>query len=286
MPDVVSLGGELRLTGGRAPRRIPVPMPLKHLTETILVVTLALVCVCTGVLLSALPPLPQGVLPWLLIFVLSLIYPLALYPLLKNNRAEYSFRTLHFLPAVLVALWLALELLGLRFPLVRYLTMFYVFGGALFGVTVSFLLLALFCVGVIRRRAPRLMFLVGLFVVFAIASLWSEGSFHGREALTAALWRGSWWDVTRPRIAQVASSSAALSSRRSIAFFQPASSQVGALSGVLVSSRRSQPPILRSSSSRPSHLPSAGPEVDGLLVTLGAFYGATLHWRAQRRVRG
>ena len=117
---------DLTWAGGK--KKNTPPMPLKHLTETVLVALLGAVVILTGIALSTLPFFPPGVLPWLLVFILTLAYPAAVYPLLKNNRADYEFRALHFLPALAALLWLFFATLMLRFPRFAVLLSILTFG--------------------------------------------------------------------------------------------------------------------------------------------------------------
>jgi hypothetical protein len=243
-------------------------MPLKHLTETVLVFVLGLVLVLTGVLLAAIPALPQGILPWMIVLVLVLAYPFSLYPLLKRNRADYAFRVLHFVPAILAILWLLLELATLSVPSVRSALHVFTFGWTLGGVAIGFILLAVFCLHVIRRRLPRLFLLALLFVPFVAFGIGSE-RWKAPQHLTAFLWQGDWWNIT-------------------------GTERTGTESGrhiplILTGSVRSSSPIVfreGSSSSRPKHLPSAGPETDiAFVASLLALYSGVLHHRAMKRAR-
>ncbi|MDD4318909.1 MAG: hypothetical protein PHW10_01120 [Candidatus Peribacteraceae bacterium] len=250
-------------------------MPLKHFTETLLVIALGIVAIVTGVLVSTLPALPQGALPWLIVLALGLAYPLSLYPLLKRNRADYSFRLLHFLPALAAIVWLALQLLQ-SVPGVSAFLSSFLFGWALPWVALSFLLLILFCLHVIRRRVPRITALLLLFVPFLLLSLYGEGAWDGQERLQASLWRGHWWDLT----STVASSSSSMPG-----IVASSGGKSGTVASAVISAgRSSRPVLLASSSSKPPSLPSAGPGMDILLMTLGALYMGTLHRRARKRM--
>lgn len=254
-------------------------MPLKHFTETVLVVILGVAVILTGILVPTLPPLPQGILPWMILFFLALAYPLGLYPLLRNNRADYAFRLLHFLPAALLVIWLGLQIAVLQVPTAVHWLHAFVFGWTLSGVIVSFLLIAAFVLHVIRRRIPRLVFLGILLVPFLVFSLLAQRSTHGNPRLASVLWHGTWWNI----IATEGSSS-------SIAF-APSSSSTGnqsshaALPPPPSRSSSSRPLFVQaSSSSKPSHLPSAGPEFDLLVLTVLALSSARWHRRLARRI--
>src|SRR3989344_8787739 len=85
------------------------PMPLKHFTETFLIVVLAAAIALTGLLMATLSPLPEGALPWGVLFVISIIYPLSLYGLFQERRADNFFRNLHWFPALMLLGWLSLQ---------------------------------------------------------------------------------------------------------------------------------------------------------------------------------
>jgi hypothetical protein len=242
-------------------------MPLKHPTETLLVFLLGLVIVLTGIVLPTLPLLPQGILPWMIVLLLTLAYPLSLYGLLKRNRADYTFRLLHFLPALMAGIWLILALLGLRFSPARFLLRVYLFAWTLPAVIVSFLLIAAFCLEVIRRRVPRLILLSVLLVPFLVLGI--VGSrFQTSTKIASLLWRGEWWNITGQPL-PASQSGAVVSSH-----------------AVIASSRQSEPPVFGSSSSRPPSLAGAGPEdvLSLIALTFLPLYTAVLHQRARKRL--
>lgn len=243
-------------------------MPLKHLTETILVAALGAVLILTGILLPTLPSLPEGILPWMLLFFLTLLYPLALYPLFKRNRADNAFRLLHFLPAALAVIWLVLQILLARVPTVAPLLHGFLFAWTLPGVAVSFLFIVIFVLRVIRRRVPRLTFLALLFLPFVLLSTLGEAAFDGQKRIAAVLWQGNWWDITGARSSRSSLSSRSASSRP-----------------VIASSRGRPVPYLAqsSSSSRPKRLPSAGPELPLLAGSVLALSLGRMQGRAVRR---
>jgi hypothetical protein len=163
------------------------PMPLKHLTETVLVVILALIIVLTGAIIGVLPSLSQSILPWLVAFILSLAYPLALYPLLRSRRADYPFRVLQFAPAFLLLIWLVLDLLASVVPGMGLLLGMYVWGWTNLAVIAAFVAIAWFCMLVIRQRSSRLTFLALILVPFIAFGAVSE-RYQWRERLTASVW--------------------------------------------------------------------------------------------------
>ncbi|MBI3331519.1 hypothetical protein HYZ99_00995 [Candidatus Peregrinibacteria bacterium] len=170
-------------------------MPLKHLTETVLVVLLGVMVVLTGVIMDTLPLLPAGALPWAIAFGVALLYALVVYPTLKSNRAEYSFRLLHFLPALMLLIWLVIQLISIYEPNALLVHHWYTWGWALFAVVTGFLLLIAFCLTVIRRRVPRIILLVLLLVPFTGLAFASEQFYHLDDRLSAIVWQGNWWDL-------------------------------------------------------------------------------------------
>jgi hypothetical protein len=268
-------------------------MPLKHLTETLLVLLLSVVVIVTGILLPTLPPLPLGILPWGIVFVLTLVYPIALYPFLKSNRADYSFRLLQFLPAALTLIWFCLSLTAEQFPAVQVLSETFTWGWTFFGVALSFLLILVFCLHVIRRRSSRISILAGLFVPFLLLALLSEG-LHGTPRLTAFLWQGSWWDITGSGSLGGSGKDLAYSPhpaeeewRRKIREMEESEAQSSSGSSISMSSIHVSPPIAfqGSSSSRPKRLPSAGFGWDAVIVAMLGIYTGVLHNRAKKRMR-
>lgn len=162
-------------------------MPLKHFTETLLVVLLAVVTIATAVIVSVLPPIPEGFFTWSVLFALTIVYPALLYPLLKSNRADYSFRALHFAPVAIVLIWMFIQIALMKEPRVAMLYRVYTWGFGLLPIVVTFGLLALFCLEVIRRRVPRLTFLTLLLVPFAAVAISSEQWMHWDAQLAALI---------------------------------------------------------------------------------------------------
>lgn len=170
-------------------------MPLKHFTETFLVVVLGAVIALTGLLTATLPHLPEGALPWVVLFTLTLVYPLVLLPMFRLRRADTFFRNLHWYPALILLVWLALE--GLRYErlLKPDITMFYTWGWTLAAVALGFLLIVYFCLQVIRRRVPRIAFLALILVPFTAVALLSERTGKWDQDLAAVLWGADFWKL-------------------------------------------------------------------------------------------
>src|SRR5207302_1551432 len=92
----------------------------------------------------------------------------------------------HFLPALLLLVWLAFDLAsGIR--VVLPLRSVYLWGWSVLPLFVCFLLLALYCLDVIRQRIERLSLLVIILVPFIAFAILSQRN-HWREQAVAALW--------------------------------------------------------------------------------------------------
>lgn len=294
-------------------------MPLKHATETALVFLLGVILLITGVVLRLLPALPGGMLWWGAAFALSLVYPLLLYPLLRKRRAEYSLRALHFLPAMLLLLWL-LSTLGAEW--LRPVSAFgwlLRWGLGLLPVALGMLLLMLYCLSVIRQRATRVPLLLMLFVPFsllALATEWNGWAGDGRlqasaqrssrstqanlepsEHATENNWRGMLRRMERreerlmrnqdPFAASSVIATAQSSSAQLLIGAKTSSSRGSAGSTASLSSS-SRGMIAAATSSKttvdaPPALSSTGLGLDALGVLLGAGYFTALQRRAMRR---
>lgn len=162
-------------------------MPLKHATETALVLLLAVMIALAGVAVAFLPPVSVSILPWAIAFAISLIYPLALYPMMRERRADHSFRLLHFVPAAILLIWLVLDLLASFVPGLQWLQSWFTWAWALPFVALAFLALLAFCLNVIRQRLPRMSALAAVFLPFLLLSLLSERQDWDRK-LAGMLW--------------------------------------------------------------------------------------------------
>ncbi|MDP7069396.1 MAG: hypothetical protein QF815_02615, partial [Candidatus Peribacteraceae bacterium] len=170
-------------------------MPLKHFTETFLVVVLGAVIAVTGLLTSTLPNLPSGALPWALLFVLSVIYPLSLYSMFQKRRADNLFRNLHWFPAAILLVWLLLQGVVISSNVEQESVGLFTWGWTLAPVVIGFVFIVMFCLKVIRRRVPRLTFLALILIPYtAVALISSQGaSFEGE--LADVLWEADFWAV-------------------------------------------------------------------------------------------
>lgn len=163
------------------------PMPLKHATETVLVFILGLATVLAGVVLGILPSVQLSIIPWLVLFGLTLLYPLVLYPLLRNRRADYPFRLLHFVPALMVLAWLALDVLSSYTIGAQSALRAYTWGWTFLAVVIAFFLFVWFCLSVIRQRVTRIGLLGLILVPFAILAFASEER-QWPDRLANAVW--------------------------------------------------------------------------------------------------
>ena len=292
-------------------------MPLKHLTETFLILLLGLVILLTGVALDTLPLLPEGALPWAIAFAISLLYALVFYPVLKKNRAEYSFRVLHFVPAGMLVLWLVIQLIALREPRALSVHHWYTWGWSAAPVILGFFFLIVFCLQVIRRRISRVIILLLLLVPFAGFAYASERYLHWDDAVSSLVWSGSWWDVVgtgtfTDRPDEVAQGGRnldpsenpeeeawrrrlrALDARRQeIAERRERANSSGSSESSSVDSSSSSSKRLQSSGSSkalaqvktpPPRLPSSGPETVAMVITMLAGYTGLIHQRAKKRI--
>ncbi len=298
------------------------PMPLKHFTETFLVVLLGAVIVCTGLLIATLPDLPEGALPWAVLFVLSLVYPLSLYSLFQARRADNLFRNLHWFPALMLLIWLALQGVVLSGLLSLAQIAVYTWGWTLGAVVVGFVFLVAFCLKVIRRRLPRLIWLGLILVPFAaLAMVSQQGDTQYEGQLASILWGSDFWNVDEAgmlaswlQMRAIVSDTTNVNPsddageeawRERLRMQQRREERIAARSESEGSSKNSEGSAMATSdssssvsvmpehtsstmmigqsSSMPSKLPSAGFSWSAILLTLAGAYCASLHASAQRR---
>lgn len=128
-----------------------------------------------GFLTSLLPSIESGGLrPWSIVFVCAVFYPLLLRRTLRTNRADYEFRALHWFPALIVLLWLLLELSVPYATSLSYLKLGFFFLWSLPLVILGIALLVIFSLHVIRRRVPRIVSLSLLLCLFVGVALTVE----------------------------------------------------------------------------------------------------------------
>ena len=101
----------------------------------------------------------------------TFLYPLLFAKKLRDHRADYEFRLMHWFPHSIIQLWVFLELLTTKFPFLVVLRDGLFSSWSLPLVAVGFLFLVIFTLHVIRRQVLRLTLLSMLFVPFLIGSL-------------------------------------------------------------------------------------------------------------------
>ncbi|MDD4628350.1 MAG: hypothetical protein PHE68_03065 [Candidatus Peribacteraceae bacterium] len=281
-------------------------MPLKHTTETFLVFLLGVVILLTGVLLSTLPDLPAGAVPWAILFVLALIYPLIFLFLFRSRRADHSFRLLHWFPALMLLVWLGFQITALERAQFLKFADWFTWGWTLPAVTLAFVLLITYCLRVIRRRATRIALLLLAFIPFVAGAMMSERTYHWDRQVASALWEGPWLASLEGKeilglkltkqlpIAQNLSSSkdqgeeswreklrATEARRREVR--ELLRSKSGSTVVAVSSSSNSSVAAIAEVKTKPVHLPSSGPEVEVFILLMAAMYAGVLHDRARRR---
>lgn len=292
--------------------KITDPMPLKHGTETRLVLLLGFMIALAGAAAAFLPPLSVSVIPWAIAFIVSIIYPLALYPLFKERRADYEFRALHFVPALMLLLWLSIDILAGLKPQWQAVQLWATWGWSVLIVLVAFVLLALFCLRVIRQRWPRMALLFAVLLPFLFISqlsermrwdeqmamvLWgAEGSGTGMIAGTTSgnlapstdtqeeQWRAQLRQMERRR-QQLEENGTGIVAARSSSSVTVNNSKSSAVIAANSFSSRSFSTVKSSSSSSkaPPRLPSSGFGSEAIALTMMGLFTATMHRRAMRK---
>lgn len=237
-------------------------MPLKHSTETTLVAVLGVAMALAGIVVAVLSFVSAPWLLWIAAFFVSVAYPMVLYPHFRERRADYEFRLLHFTPAVVLLVWMLVTIAEPVLPAFAFVRTILTFGWALPLVFLGFVLLAWFCIRVIRQWGRRLGALGLVFVPFAVLGLAGE-TFEWNRQVAQLLETGTGTTTSsRPIAAESASSGIRITSRGM------SSASVG-----------------MSVSSKPPHLPHAGGGIEFLAVMVPAATSAAVHLRAMRRNR-
>lgn len=282
-------------------------MPLKHDTETLMVLSLGLLIALAGAVVTFLPPVSVSVWPWAAAFALAVVYPLALYPMMKERRADYEFRALHFVPALILLLWLALDLLVTFRPDWQILQSLYTWGWSVAIVAATFALLVLFCLRVIRQRVQRIGWLLAVFVPFVILSQLSERYQWDRQ-LAMTLWDGTEQTGTgmvavgntssnlapspdaseeqwRAELRRMEERRKRLASERSSDASSDAPPVRGAKTGSIIAAGGlpEKPVTVDPAETPPPVLPSSGFGMEGLALLGAAGFCASLHRRTMQR---
>lgn len=238
-------------------------MPLKHSTETTLVAVLGVAMVLTGIVIAVLSLIASPWLLWIAAFFISLAYPLILYPHFRERRADYEFRLLHFAPALFLLVWLVLTVLAGALPFALFLRGILALWWALPLVLVGFLALAWFSLHVIRQWPKRIATLLAIFIPFAILGVFGDRLEWNRQ-LAALI-------DSNTGSGSVSSGPIAANSAKS---------------GVSIMSRGMSRSSSSSVSSKPPHLPHAGPEDFAFFALIvPAATSAAVQLRAMRRNR-
>lgn len=275
-------------------------MPLKHDTETAMVFFLGLAIALSGAAAAFLPPVSVSILPWAVAFGLSLIYPLALYPMMKERRADYEFRALHFVPALILFVWLIFDLLAVFRPDWQVLQSFFTWAWALPVVAAAFILIVLFCLSVIRQRFARIGLLLAVLVPFLILSQLSERYSWDRQ-LAMSIWdgelTGSGTIASGGTSSNLAPSSDGAEEQWRAALRRmeqrrqqlentessaPSSALNGAMSSALIA-QSSMPSSIDDRPIIPPRLPSSGFGIEGMALAMAAGYCTVLQRRVMRR---
>lgn len=177
-------------------------MPLKHATETFLVALLGVMILCAAFVAAFLPPVRATIVPWGITFAVVILYPIVFQPLLKSRRADNAFRLLHLVPMAILIVTLAFELLVPVVPQLARAEMLYRWGWTLPAVILSYVLLILFCIEVLRQRKLRVALLLLFFVPFAVLAVSAE-QFDLNPKIAAILRKPGQFAVIRRRIAQL-----------------------------------------------------------------------------------
>ncbi len=279
-------------------------MPLKHSTETFLLALLAVVIVVTGIACAVLPLPTVNPVPWAVLFSLSIAYPLALYPLFRERRADNAFRLLHFLPALILLVWLGLSLFASGHPILSFVRRWFTWGWSLPVVAISFFALLWFCLDVLRQRMSRVILLLVLLVPFlAFAVIGENNRWPTRVASVLNTQRFGSSSSTAIVAVTVASQSNLSKSphaseeqyranlrrmERRTARLAALQSSVPSVKGATVGAMIANDlPVVSQREARITHLSpnltSSGPATEAMMVMFVAMYCAVLHVRARRR---
>lgn len=238
-------------------------MPLKHNTETALMILLCAVVMVVAVLTATLPLLPKGFTPSVILMIASGLYWLALFPFLRSNRADYEFRLLHLAPLAIVVIWFVIQVLMMKLPWLIPIAAFLRFAWMLPLVSAFMILLVLFSLKVLRRWEMRVPLFGVLLVLFATLGISNQYLLKTDKAITASLWNNSLWAFGSSSSAVVAVNTSSQSS-----VLKPGETWEDRLSSDY--QKNNSRPVVASghSSSKPGRLPSAGPAENMMLAVL------------------
>lgn len=275
-----------------------------------MVFLLGLMIALTGAVAAFLPPVSVTILPWTIAFAVTLVYPLVWYPIMKERRADYEFRALHFVPALILLLWLMLDLFVSFRPDWQVMQSVYTWSWTMGIVAAAFVLLVLFCVRVIRQWLPRIGLLLLVFIPFALLSRVSEMNGWDRQ-VAMTLWDGQGIGTGTGVIASNGTSSnltpstdsaeeqwraqLRLMERRRQQLEEEASSVISqvdapkptvttATSGMMIAAAGLPEPIKKPiKNDKPPRLPSSGFGFEGIALVLAAACCAGIHKKTMMR---
>lgn len=261
------------------------PMPLKHATETRLVILLGSALVGVWLAVLVLSPFSRGAFLLGGLSLLSLLYPLLLLPLFRARRADYVFRMLHFLPFVLLLAWSAapsLRGIGVPEPFLAW----YTWEQGLLPLAFGFLFLFLYCFHVVRQRVVRSLALSTMLLLVVASSAygrWSWDSLRGLLNVSLEAPLGS--DVLSVNIDPSSSLGEEVWRMRLRRMHRRQERLLPDDGFVDRPSLPASSSLYASSSSTPPRLVSSGIEYRWILLLFLALYAGLLHERARRRVR-
>lgn len=273
-------------------------MPLKHHSETVFLLVLGLVMCAYGALLALLPHVPEGVLPWLVLFTIAVLYPVVLRTHFRLNRADYEFRFLHWFPAGMALVWLLIEFCAQRIVLARVLQLGITALWSMPLVLVGLLMIVAFSLHVIRRRLTRIIGICVLFFAFVVAAFVAHsGGYNPVLAkmlypnseianVAADFYRSLTFNALVPFPPSADHSSQQMQSAMSadIVSFVQSSHRLFASIAPFPSADRAFGPMRPSVHSPAPRLPRTGNDALAFLIlTCLAFYCGVLHVRAHAR---
>jgi len=273
-------------------------VPLKHSTESAYLILLALVICAAGIAIALLPPYTEGLRYWTIGFVLTLLYPFLLRRTFRTNRADYEFRLLHWFPAGMFVLWMLMQLTESSLKILTILNLGFFYLWSLPLVLLGLFFIAIFAAHVLRRKKQRLVAMTIIGVLF-VSSASAVESLRMNPELSRALYPRD--GVSIPSATELYATAkqrvgfkVAQYKRRVLAKYGTGhpvatntsasrtttvvSSSVRSIAAIKPSVNPTQAPVI----TKPNSLTQSGPEgFVLLLITLFAFYIATLHRRAR-----
>jgi len=269
-------------------------MPLKHHTESAYLFLLGLVMCLSGVFLALLPDYPTGLKYWGAGFAVAVLYPLVLRTTFRANRADYEFRLLHWFPAGMFILWIAMQLADPYLHVFHILNLGFFYLWSLPLVILGLFFIGVFAAHVLRRKKQRIWTMVIVGLLFTGTAMALE-TLSMNADLSRAVFPREGKTVTVTELAETAKERFGffvIRQKRALGLLPPLTMPGDRLAQQSSVSSLAVKPIQRSSSSasrqameKIDHLTKSGPEGFALLaLTMLALYAGTLHRRASARV--